>query len=240
MEKIKLGTRAKSLGINRTVCAAGCKSRAILLDEDPRYKYIGWDDKRKKRVELNQDLVIKYGFKPMANYYYLIARLNTDMKGNVIGDDIIVEYLQLSENLNNDFADLVMENPDFNSLVLTLVKKSGPDGKDFSYIDVKTSNYQVSEEIINKVNALKENSEAIESMWRLIDATTSISAEEYEKLILAEVGDSDSQNTAPRISAPQHKQIETPRIKVETPVVETPTSVDDFGFGEKIDDFEDM
>ena len=246
MEKLKLGTRVNSLGINRTVCAAGCKSRAILLDRDPRFKYIGWDEKRKKRVEIDQDMVIKYGFRPMTTFYYLIARLNTDMKGNVVGDDFVIEYLQLSENLNNDFSDLVNENPEFNSLVLTLVKKNGGEGKDFSYIDVKTSNYQVSQTILDKLEVLRENEDMIESMWKMIDTTTSMSASDYENLLLQESGENiEAVNSAServkqvasqatRQALPRAQQRPTPQPAVE--VMEN----DDFGIGDDFGETFDM
>lgn len=187
MERVKLGTKVKTLGINRAVCADGCKGRAVLLDQDARIKYLAFDEKRKRRVEVTPELVVNYGLKPYTAVYYLVGRLNTDMNGLVVGDQITVEYIQLSETLNNDFADLVLEmGENFNSLAITKVSKKGPEGQDFSHLVVKPSNYQLSPELQQKVDALRNDHRAIETMWGMIDSQTSLSADAYIALLKEE------------------------------------------------------
>lgn len=233
MEKIKIGTKVAPLGINRLVCADNVKSRAILLDPDPRIKYIAYDQDKKRKVEVNQELVIKYGLRPYTAIFYLVARLNTDMRGEVVGDQVTIEYLQLSENLNNEFSDLVMEMGNFNSLAITKVTKKGPNNQDFSHLNVKPSQYEVSPELTKKINDLKSNKEAIETMWKLVDRATSITAEEYEKL---QVADNVNQIASP--TSQPAKQIEsTPKALPASQASESFESSNDFGGDDDFGDF---
>lgn len=180
MQKVPIGTRVKPLGINRTNVADGTKQRAILIDPSPRVKYIAWDDVLGRKVEVDQDMLIKYKLRPMTNFFYLIAKLNTDMNGTIVNDQFVIEYLQLSENVNNEFSDAVSENPNFSSLLLTKVSKKGPSGKDFSYVKVTPSTLEVPQEISQAINKLRSDSTALESIWTLIDQTTSMSGADYE------------------------------------------------------------
>lgn len=201
MQRVKLGQQVKSLGINKANVADNCTARAILLD-DPRVKFIGWDEKRKRTVELDQEMIIQYGFRPNTNYYYLIARLNTDMKGNVVDSDFTVEFLQLSSNVNDEFATAIQEfGPSFASIVMKKVNKKGEGGRDFSYIKVTPSNQTFFPDLMEKVQKLTEDKAAMESMWMLVDRATSISKEDYMKLLAEEA--SQSTTSAPQIAAPQ-------------------------------------
>ena len=224
MEKVQVGTKVRRLGIERTNVAEGTKCRVVLLDDCARVKHIGWDEERKKRVELTQDLVIRYGFRPMTNYYYLIAKLNTDMNGNVVGDQFVVEYLQLSENLNNDFADLIQEFGAFTSLSLSKVAKKGPQGQDYSYIKATPSNYQLDPTLMEAINRIKYDERAIEAMWQIVDRSTSITPEEY--ITLREGGDGQPAIAAPQSQAP--RQISQPRpAQVAAP--QMPQAPNNFG-----------
>ena len=223
MEHVTIGTRVNSLGINRTNCAEGGRCRAVLIDPNPCVKFIAYDEKRKRKVEVDQELVIKYGLRPITNFFYLIAKCNTDMKGNIVDNDFVIEYLQLSESRNNEFADSVAETPDFTSISYTKVKQTGPDGKDFSYLKVIPSNYKVPDAILEKIKTFQDNPDNIRAMWALVDRTTSITGKEYEELLAQENGES-----APQVAAPQPaKQVSAPKQpKVAAP---QPPAVDDFG-----------
>lgn len=231
MQKVKLGTRVQNLGINRSEVADNVVARAVLIDPDPRVKYIGWDAVRKRAVEVDQDMIIKFGFKPMTRYYYLIARLNTDMMGKVVGDQFQVEYLQLSDSQNNDFALAINEMGNFKSLVLQKVKKMGPDNKDFSYLKVTPSNQDANPETIRAIETMRQQASAIDAMWKLIDASTSLSKVEYYRL-LQEESKSNIAPTQEAISAPS-----APVGYVEPPKAPAEIQGNDFGLG---DDFEGM
>lgn len=183
MQKVKLGTKVPALGINRLMVAEGVMGRAVLIDPDPRVKYIAYDESVKRKVEVTKELMIKYGLSPSTVFFYLVGRLNTDMKGNIVSDDMVLEYVQLSENLNNEFAGTVTEmGGTFTSLAISKVKKTGNDGKDYSYLKVIPSNTPISAAIQQKVETLRSNPESIEAVWEMIDSTTSITPEAYEEL----------------------------------------------------------
>ena len=43
--------------------------RAVLLDPNPRFTYIAYDETIRKRVKVNQDMVIKYGLSPIPTIF---------------------------------------------------------------------------------------------------------------------------------------------------------------------------
>lgn len=190
MQKVKLGTKVNRLGINRLNVGEGTVCRAILLDPDPQVKYVAYDDIRKRRVEVDQDMVLKYGLRPMTTFYYLVAKLNTDQTGNVIGDKFTVEYLQLSENLNNEFADLIEEQGFPKSIQLTKVKKVGDGGKDYSYVKPIPSQkaFEENKSLWTKINELRKNKEFVNKCWQMIDMDTSMSKKQYIELLASENG----------------------------------------------------
>lgn len=198
MQKAPIGTRVKPLGIQRVSCAEGSKCRCVLIDPNPQFKYIAYDEERKCKVEVNQDLLIRYGMRASTTFFYLVAKLNTDLNGTVHGDQFTVEYLQLSENLNNQFSDSIDEMGTFTSISLEKIKKSA-NGKDFSYTQAKPSNKfdpATIPSLHKKLQELQQNKEFIAQCWSLIDATTSITAEAYEKRLLEEKNGHGSQAQA--------------------------------------------
>ena len=242
MQKVKLGTKVKPLGISRLNCAVGVKCRAILIDEDPRVKYMAYDERIRKNVEVDQELVVQFGLRPYTAYFYLVAKLNTDMNGRVVGDQFEIEYLQLSENLNNDFSDLVCEMGDFNSLAITKVSKKTEKG-DFSYLNVKPSTYrELPDEVIARIEELRSNEEAIESMWAMVDYTTSITKETYLTMIQEMSGEQEKPKQI-ESRQPERRAIAQPRqhvaqITQAAPAPEVPGFGDFDGEFGGSDDFE--
>lgn len=175
----------KALGILRSNVADGCKGFGILIDKNPMFKNIAFDEKIKRAVEVDQDAVIKYNLQPRANYLFLIARLNTDMKGTIIGDDVTVEYLSLSQTLYNEYTDGVLAVGKCNAVMLTKVKKSA-DGRDFSYIKVQGANIKVTPELQAKIKEMRHNANLVSTLWQMVDSSTSMSITDYvAKLIEA-------------------------------------------------------
>lgn len=185
MEKVKIGTKVNRLGIQRVQCAEGAKCRVVFIEQDPCVKHVAYDDKVGRSVEVDQDMCLKYGLRPFPTFYYLVAKLNTDLNGEVIGDKFTVEYLQLSENLNNKLANQIQEQGVPKSLALTKVKKTA-DGKDFSYIEVTPSALDPladNENLAKKIKDIQKNKEFIDTCWQMIDATTTITKEQYLELL---------------------------------------------------------
>lgn len=227
MQKVQIGTKVRRLGIQRVSVAEGTKCRAVLLDENPRMKNIAYDPERKVRVEVDQDLCISHRLTPIQNFYYLVAKVNTDLNGNVIGDNFTVEYLQLSQNLNNEFSDMVAEQGIPHSLTMSKVKQIGNDGRDFSYIkvipgkDILSSNPSLSA----KIEELRNNQEFIEGCWSMIDVNTSITKEMYLKML---EGDAEQTPQPNALSAPKS----APQLNSHKAPIE---SSNDFGSGAEFD-----
>lgn len=228
MQRVKLGTKVNRLGINRLNVGEGTVCRAILLDADPQVKYIAYDEVRKRRVEVDQDMVLKYGLRPMTTFYYLVAKLNTDQGGNVIGDKFTVEYLQLSENLNNEFADLIEEQGFPKSIQLTKIKKTGENGRDYSYIKPIPSQkaFEENKSLWSKINELRKNKEFIGTCWQMIDMDTSMSKNQYIELLNAEAGQVQNALASPKT---QQALPGNPQPLYEPKATDRFSSGDDFG-----------
>lgn len=244
MQRVQLGSKVKPLGINRVDVAEGFQCRAILLDPDPQVAFIAWDETLKRKVEVDQDMVIKYGLRPMTTYYYLVAKLNTDMNSNIVNNQFTIEYLQLSENVNSEFVDALNEMPNFTSLKLTKIKKVA-EGRDYSYIKVIPSQVDIPEGLMKEIEAIRSTDGAIDAMWQLINASTSIKKDQYEKLLAdpnAQV--QGSQPLQPQVAAPQVKQrpLPAPKQQVATKPAtqqESPEfNGDELGLGDDFDTFD--
>ena len=160
------------------------------MDNSARVKFIAWDDNLKRKVEVDQDLVIKLGLRPMTYYFYLVAKLNTDMKNNIISDDYVVEYLQFSDQVNAEFADAINEMGNFTNILISKVVKKGDSGKDFSYLKPTPSNLALDPSLLKKIAEVTSNTTAVDMMWQIIDRSTSITADEYIKLLNEEAAKS--------------------------------------------------
>lgn len=239
MRSVQIGTRVKPLGIQRLSVGEGQKCRAVLIDPNPQMKYVAYDENVKRRVEVDQDMVIKYGLRASATFYYLVAKLNTDLNGNVIGDQFVVEYLQLSENLNNEFSENLMEQGGVvKSLSLKYVKKTGANGRDFSYIKPTVSAWEPEGSLADKINQLRSNPDFISKCWMMVDADTSITKEAYEKLL---AGGTTPQQPARQIPPAQAAR---PALSASQPtsspmpqVPDNFAEVNDFGGGDDFDNW---
>lgn len=142
-----------------------------------------YDDRIKRSIEVDQEAILKYRFEKVLSYYYiLIARLNTDNRGNVVSDDVVIEYLRLSEKQWDDLTISMNEMGSFTSLLLTKVKQTGNDGKDFSYVEVKLSNYkEIPQAVFAKVEQMVQTENFVQSIWGMVDAATTITVEMYEQ-----------------------------------------------------------
>jgi len=231
MEKVKLGTRVTSLGINRANVAEGMKGKGILLEKDPRFKNLAYDESVQRYVEVDQDLVIKYRLNPISKYYFLIARLNTDMKGQIIGDDFVIEYTQLSDTQYTEYLDGIeaIGGPTTPSgVLLTKVSKS-VDGKDFSYVKTLPANIPMSENLKKKIKEIRVNKAALESMWIMVDSNTSITVTEYEKLKLEKAKEFGTEGTMalPKKNVQKIEASSDDSFAVESPDFEEDTFEDE-------------
>lgn len=246
MEKVTIGTKVNRLGISRLSVGEGQTCRAILIDHDPRMKHIAYDDIHKRRVEVDQDMCIKYGLRPSPTFFYLVAKLNTDLSGNVIGDRFTIEYLQLSENLNNELSDQILEQGIPKSLQMTKIKKS-VNGKDYSYIKVVPSQrgFEDNKDLWDKINKFCNDENAVNACWAMIDSGTSLTKEQYIALLASEKeGNQNAQGEQNQIAGPQGqapKQIaaksdQSTSASVMPAVPENFANDNDFGGGDEFND----
>lgn len=216
MQKIDFGSKVKELSISRANCADNVDGRCVLIDPSPRVKQCAWltavinGKEFKRSVEVNQEEAIEFKAMPRVNYYFLIARLNTDMKGNVVGSDFVVEYLQLSSSVYNDFIEACEEvGNKFTSLKLKKVIRKP--GDTFGYVKpIPAQNIEIPKETIAKIKALREH-KALESLWTFVDAQTSITAKQWRELV------GESAQPALGNEAQSHPALEN---RVSTPVAE--------------------
>lgn len=223
--QIPLGGKMESPNINRSNVAEGFPGRAVLLGENCVFaKAQAYDDRIKRSIEVDQEAILKYRFDKVLSYYYiLIARLNTDNRGNVVSDDVVIEYLRLSEKQWDDLTVSMNEMGTFTSLLLTKVKKTGDDGKDFSYVEVKLSNYKdIPQAVFAKVEQMVQTENFVQSIWGMVDAATTITVEMYEQKLREYYEELAKKNGQPTNSmqapaAPPAPAIQTPSNTVQPP-----------------------
>lgn len=197
LSPVRFGSMVKNVTINRSEVADNCVGKAILLKNDPEYAHIAFDQTNKCAVYVTQDDIIKYGLSPRTYYIFLIARLNTDMMGNVHGDDFVVEYLRLSDNVYQEFvtnAEEIWDSSDDDEIRMIKLKKETKkgNGADFSYVKPYAMGKREvpSPSLINKIKELR-NSPALDKMWELVDINCAKSIEEYEKILEGNQNSSD-------------------------------------------------
>ena len=182
MKEVQLGQRVKAVAIQRVNVADNVKGRAMLLDINPRVKQIAYDERVRRTVEVSQEDCIRHRLSPRPTYYLLVGRLNTDMNGTVVGSDIMVEYLQLSSSIYEKFADSVVEAGGPSRLASILLTKIV--NKEYGYVNpVPSAAKDFPKEALEKIQALRSNKELINSMWGMVDVSTSITIDQYEEML---------------------------------------------------------
>ena len=172
------------LNVGRCDVAVGYTGRVVLISGKVWMKNIAWDAILKCFVEVTQEGIIKYRLSPTQYYYLLVFRLNTDIRGDVYGNDVTVEYLRLSSKQYDDLIRQVHENPAYTSFILNKEKRKNDDGKDVSYLKVSVSSAPIAPDIINRVREFGANPDRVDQLWAMVDASTSITEEQYEKKLL--------------------------------------------------------
>ena len=132
------------------------------------------------------------------------------------------------------------------SLQLTKVKKSA-NGKDYSYIKVVPSQrgFEDNKDLWDKINKFRNDENAVNACWAMIDADTSLTKEQYIALLASEKeGNQNAQGEQRQIAGPQSqapKQIaakseQAPSASVMPSVPENFANDNDFGGGDEFSD----
>lgn len=194
---IQLGATVKSPSIGRADVASGAKGRALLISPNPVAVFIAYDEDLKTRVYVDQEAVIKYGLRPITYYMFLIARLNTDLAGNIIGDSFLIEYVKLGTSQYQEFMDLYNEMDAVNSILLRKEAKG-----EYSYLKVTPSKERASEELYDRLGQLD-----LGPLWQLVQIDAAKTLEEYERIReSAERNQNQPQQNQRQRSAPQLTQ----------------------------------
>ena len=180
-QKLPMGQFVRSISVQRSAVAQNTRGRAVLIDPEPRAIYLAYDNKLKVAVLADQDAVIKYRLSPRTYYIFLLARLNTDMKGTQVGDEFRVEYLRLSDNIYEGFVDSYQEMTAVNSIILKPVTKKGNNGQDFSYVEPVPSKDPATDAVYQKLEQVD-----VDALWQLVQLDLGKTVEEYEALLAAQ------------------------------------------------------
>lgn len=183
MEQVAFGTRVRSMSIPRCDVANGMKGRAVMIDPNVAVKQIAYDDVNKCRVEItSQEESIELKLAPRATFYLLIARLNTDMQGNVASPDFQVEYVQMAESVYNDFLDQAEQVGTFQSLLLQKFSRSASD--QYGYVKpiaAPAYDAQIPQEVYDRIESMRNTPGVLEGIWAMIDQATSLTVEQYRQ-----------------------------------------------------------
>lgn len=176
---ISMGSVVKGASIRRSDVAEGIKGKGVLIDPNPRATYIAYDQDNKVSVFVDQEAVIKHQLTARTYYIFLIARLNTDMKGNIIGDDLTIEYLKLSDDVYLEFADAYEElMPNVNTVALKKEAKGT-----YSFVKVTPSKDLASDAVYDKIEGFDLN-----ALWSLVELDLAKSLVQYEAMLAKQPG----------------------------------------------------
>ena len=238
---INFGDRVQKIGIDRFDCAQDVTVKAMFVNYDRPYaRNMAYDETNKCYVECDKDMAIKYGLSPKPRYYFLVAALQTDMNGNILGDkEVKVTYVNMSNNQYEHFLAASNNLDQWKGFVtLVKVKKNDGKGKDIIYIEATpaSSNAQgfkgISEKLAARLNQLAADENMLNTAVQLIDADTGLTKEQYEeRLAQKAVGGQQPQavqggNTMYVTSQPAPQAIPQPTAAPVAPTTTT-TSVQD-------------
>lgn len=226
--KVSLGQTIPSPSINRVDVADGTKGRCILISPDWYAVSIAYTETPKRGAYfVDQDKVLKYSLNARVYYVAVVARLNTGAKGDVLDDSFRIEYLRLSEDVYNEFANDALELENFDTVALTKVTKG-----QFSYVKPKASSRAQDRKIIESVRS-KLKSFDIDALFQLTLISLARPFDEYLKA-LEEAGELPQQKFNEKGSLPKSFRAEALPEPEET----TAEEVDDFS--EESEDFDEF
>jgi len=204
--KVQLGQTIKSPAIGRCDVAAGTKGRAILLSQDFIACAIAFTpEPHKGAFFVDQDDCLRLGLNPTVFYVGLIARMNTDMKGNPIDDSFRIEYIRLREQQYDKFATTLLEMPQSQTILLSLVEKGS-----FSYVDIIPSTREVRQDVIDSINEKLQLFD-VDQLFGLVVNNLARPIEEYEKLLNGGAG-GGTPAIAPAFQSPQ-RAVQAPKTQ---------------------------
>lgn len=213
MQRSNFYDQVRSCAIRKVSVVPGEPARAVLLDPNPAYKQVAYDPRVKCTVECDQELIIKNQLeRPRLIFLYLVAVLNTDKRGDIVGDNIDIQYLQLSESVNSNFQKVAKNNPGFTSIQINKIEKKA-ENKDMSYLEIIPATLPLNPGLLANIEQYRQNTELVEGLWSMVDRETSTPMDIYYKK-LEEAYANGTIQQAPQIAAPAQQA--APQIAAPT------------------------
>lgn len=199
-ELLGFGQTVSSLTINRVNIDFNQVGYVVLLDKRVLTKQVAYFDQF-GYVEMTQEDVIKSGKQASTCYLMLVARLNTDPRGNVYGDDITVEYMRMSSRQYNSLIAGFQAVPNATALQIRKDKNVNAQGKDVSSVSYQPAMLQLSPAIMQRIEMLQAKPEVITSLFAQVDSLTGVPYAKYEEWLKTKAG--VSQEALPAGAPPQ-------------------------------------
>lgn len=199
-ELLGFGQTVSSLTINRVNIDFNQVGYVVLLDKRVLTKQVAYFDQF-GYVEMTQEDVIKSGKQASICYLMLVARLNTDPRGNVYGDDIVVEYMRMSSRQYNSLVAGFQAVPNATALQIRKDKNVNAQGKDVSSVSYQPAMLQLSPAIQQRIEMLQAKPEVITSLFAQVDSLTGVPYAKYEEWLKTKAG--VSQEALPAGAPPQ-------------------------------------
>lgn len=195
---LNFGQVVNDLSIQRADVAVGYVGYCVLLDTRVMAKQVIFMDKF-GFVEVTAEDVARYRKQPMTYYLMLVARLNTDPRGRLYGDDITVEYLRMSRTQYMDFQQSVQANPTASAVMLTKEKRVSKDGRDMSSVKVMAAQLELSGAISQKIELLKANPATIDGLFAQVDSLMGAPSSKYEEWLVSQRQDGVAPSSQPAV-----------------------------------------
>lgn len=189
---IQFGQTVQKETIDKFDCADGIIVKGVLLNyAQPYARNIAYDEVNRCSVECTGDMAVKYNLNPTPRYFFVLASFATDAYGNILGDkEQRVTYIQMSNKQYEHFLAASNNLASWHGYVtLTKVKKSGNNGKDFSYIDTTPADDNadgfkgVSQALKDRIDSFINNANFSQWVKDRIDRVTGLYEDKYLKRI---------------------------------------------------------
>lgn len=209
LKRVTFGTSVKPLGINKVSVAPNTNQLFVMVDRNPAFKYIAWDDNIKRTWDIPSDptdpnlALIPKGVlsKARAISMYLVAKLNTDAQLNIIGDNFEVQYLVLNPTNNDKFISATHVNPNYTSISITKEDKKDDKGRDVGQLIITPATLAIPQTITAKIAQLVQKEGALDALWEKVDGATSTPVEECLQLAQSKLAEANQ--ALPQGQAPQ-------------------------------------
>ena len=212
-ELLSFGNTVSSLTINRVNIDFNQVGYVVLLDNRVLAKQVAYFEGF-GYVEMTQEDVINTGKNASTCYIMLAARLNTDQRGTVYGDDITVEYMRMSQRQYNSLCAGFQAVPGATALMIRKERNVNAQGKDVSSVSYTPAMLELSPAVVQKLELLRANPATIQGLFTQVDSLTGVPIAKYHEWLAAKAGQGAVADTAQGVLPPAGPMPTTPPAQV--------------------------